>query len=90
MNDSPVDCQNREDDRRQILRRELGKTMWFPHSARRRDPFRLWRNIALCDVSDRRIANNPSSAGYTQYLLAFSRIIYTTTFIYNYPFFICK
>ena len=29
MNDSPVDCQNREDDRRQILRRELGKTMWF-------------------------------------------------------------
>ena len=29
MNDSPVDCQNREDDRRQILRREFGKTMWF-------------------------------------------------------------
>ena len=44
MNDSPVDCQNREDDRRQILRREFGKTMWFKSHLRNQkesNPFGL-------------------------------------------------
>ena len=31
VNDSPGDCQSREGDRSQILRREFGKTRWFKY-----------------------------------------------------------